>query len=335
MKYFGYYTLGVLPPTPMVGENTLLIGGGRHKTAALVITSLKSHMDCDGWVQYRLSHNYVINYVISSFCQNFKLVLVMPYLAIHLSLARIVSYWAMLIIGFFYLKLAVLRMTHDGSSLKIHSSALVHQCTKSRRARRALLMLSNGIGISKLAVSHALRTSIATVFVYPASGLNVPARMLYFYTLKLILSLDYFNGYLLLARLSSLLLLPFNLWSMAWKKSGLVSRKLDDRCKFAVIDLAKFFASWSRTCPLFAGFSPTTLWEVLIKVDASTDFGMGGFSCPSFNWMIYAWNPEDSAEALAHSVSPIRESTTFFELLGILKILTYLAPILRGKRVQI
>ena len=119
------------------------------------------------------------------------------------------------------------------------------------------------------------------------------------------------------------------------KKAGLVSRKLDDRCKFAVIDLAKFFASWSRTCPLFAGFSPTSLWEVLIKVDASTDFGMGGFSCPSFNWMIYAWNSEDRAKALAHSVSPIRESTTFFELLGILKILTYLAPILRGKRVQI
>jgi hypothetical protein len=51
--------------------------------------------------------------------------------------------------------------------------------------------------------------------------------------------------------------------------------------------------------------------------------------------MIYAWDSEDRAKALAHSVSPIRESTTFFELLGILKILTYLAPILRGKRVQI
>ena len=70
------YTLGVLPPTPRVGENTLLIGGGRHKTAALVITSLKSHIDCDGWVQYWLSHNYVINYVISSFWHKFKLVLV-------------------------------------------------------------------------------------------------------------------------------------------------------------------------------------------------------------------------------------------------------------------
>ena len=75
-----YCTLGEQPrtsPHARVGENTLLIGGGRHKTAALVITSLKRHIDCDGWVQYWLSHNYVINYVISSFRQKFKLVLVM------------------------------------------------------------------------------------------------------------------------------------------------------------------------------------------------------------------------------------------------------------------
>ena len=38
---------------------------------------------------------------------------------------------------------------------------------------------------------------------------------------------------------------------------------------------------------------------------------------------------------MAHSVSAIRESTTFFELLGILLILTQFAPLLYGKRVQI
>ena len=39
---------------------------------------------------------------------------------------------------------------------------------------------------------------------------------------------------------------------------------------------------------------------------------------------------------MAHSVSAIRELTTpFFELLGILLILTQFAPLLYGKRVQI
>ena len=39
--------------------------------------------------------------------------------------------------------------------------------------------------------------------------------------------------------------------------------------------------------------------------------------------------------ALAHSDTPIRESTTFFELLGILRVLTHFAAFCRGKRVQI
>ena len=76
-----YCTLGG-PRTPSpspnlwVRANTLLIGGGRHKTAVLVITSLKGTIVCGGWVKYWLSPNYVINYVISSLWQKFKLVLV-------------------------------------------------------------------------------------------------------------------------------------------------------------------------------------------------------------------------------------------------------------------
>ena len=38
---------------------------------------------------------------------------------------------------------------------------------------------------------------------------------------------------------------------------------------------------------------------------------------------------------MAHSVNVVRESTTFFELLGILLILTNFAPLLHSKRVQI
>jgi hypothetical protein len=119
------------------------------------------------------------------------------------------------------------------------------------------------------------------------------------------------------------------------KRSGLPARHLDARCKSAVIDLAIFFAGWNRTCPLFAGFSPTFSWEVLIKVDASTEFGSGGFCLPHFNSWIHAWSPDERARALAHNEQPIRESTTFFELLGILLALLEFAPLLQGKRVQI
>jgi hypothetical protein len=39
--------------------------------------------------------------------------------------------------------------------------------------------------------------------------------------------------------------------------------------------------------------------------------------------------------ALTHCANPIRESTTFFELLGILRMLTLFSVSCRGKRVQI
>jgi hypothetical protein len=51
--------------------------------------------------------------------------------------------------------------------------------------------------------------------------------------------------------------------------------------------------------------------------------------------IIHAWLPEERASALAHSDTPMRESTTFLELKGILLILTFFANDLQGKRVQV
>ena len=51
--------------------------------------------------------------------------------------------------------------------------------------------------------------------------------------------------------------------------------------------------------------------------------------------MVHEWTSEERSRALAHREQPIRESTTFFELLGILLILLQFAPLLLGKRVQI
>ena len=118
------------------------------------------------------------------------------------------------------------------------------------------------------------------------------------------------------------------------KRSGLQSRRLDARGRAAVVDLAAFFTSWNRTCPIFAGFSPTAQWEVIIKVDASTDFGAGGYCLPSLVNLIHEWLPDERAQALAHNDHPIRESTTFFELLGIYLLLFHFAPQIRGKRIQ-
>ena len=79
------------------------------------------------------------------------------------------------------------------------------------------------------------------------------------------------------------------------KQSGAVSRRLDERSKLAITDLASFFLTWYRSCLLFVSFSPVHLWEILIKVDASTDFGTGGFCFPSLNCLIHEWLPGERA----------------------------------------
>ena len=61
------------------------------------------------------------------------------------------------------------------------------------------------------------------------------------------------------------------------KHHGASGGKLDARSRAATISLRDFFTTWNRTCSWFMGFSPSTTWEVLVRCDASTDFGAGGF----------------------------------------------------------
>jgi hypothetical protein len=82
-------------------------------------------------------------------------------------------------------------------------------------------------------------------------------------------------------------------------------------------------------------FSPAASWEVLIKVDASTDFGAGGVCIPSFANLIHEWSPTERYDALHHCDEPIRESTCFFELQAIYLMLLNSTPLLVGKRVPI
>ena len=115
------------------------------------------------------------------------------------------------------------------------------------------------------------------------------------------------------------------------KRSSDHRSRLDRRCRAATIALSDFFRSWNRRCNLFAGFSPVVSWEVLIRSDASTDFGAGAFCLPSRRCGIHAWTGAERAEALQEQ----RESTMFFELLAILLTIRKFSESLKGKRVQI
>jgi hypothetical protein len=118
------------------------------------------------------------------------------------------------------------------------------------------------------------------------------------------------------------------------------SAPLDARAADAVHFLDEFFASWNGRCPISAGFSPIYSFEFLIRSDASTNDGCGGFCLPftpsscGFNACFHTWSPEEKAQALGHRVDSVRESTMFLELLSLLLLLDHFVPHLRARRVQ-
>ena len=118
------------------------------------------------------------------------------------------------------------------------------------------------------------------------------------------------------------------------------SAPLDCRAAEAVHFLNAFFTSWDGRCPISAGFSPVYCYEFLIRSDASTDDGCGGFCLPftpsacGFLACYHAWDAYERADASGHSVTSVRESTMFFELLGLLHLLVHFVPFLHGRRVQ-
>ena len=118
------------------------------------------------------------------------------------------------------------------------------------------------------------------------------------------------------------------------------SAPLDARANESVQFIDSFFASWNGLCPIFAGFLPTCSYEFLLRSDASTNDGCGGFCLPftpsacGFLALYHAWDSSERAAALGHSNTPVRESTLFFELLGLLYLLEHVVVFLHGKRVQ-
>ena len=101
----------------------------------------------------------------------------------------------------------------------------------------------------------------------------------------------------------------------------------------AILAVAKFMSSWSGSSPMFKPFSPRDPWDFLLRLDASSEFGFGGFALPLERGMARAWTPEERALSLSPQLKS--ESSTALELMGLKGLLLMFAPRMKGARVQI
>lgn len=93
------------------------------------------------------------------------------------------------------------------------------------------------------------------------------------------------------------------------------------------------FPRWDRFSPIQEHFGPAADWEILGRVDASTDWACGGFLASrggtSLPWFSTAWTASERDEARV----TCRESTGFLECCAILHWLQIFVGFLRGRRV--
>jgi len=111
---------------------------------------------------------------------------------------------------------------------------------------------------------------------------------------------------------------------------SLPSLVLSPECVASVVALDDYLRGWDRSGRIFLGFSAVSTWEVLVRSDASTDFGAGAFCLPARVSFSHRWTPRERKLAFRSD----RESTTLFELLTILLSIRTFIDHLRGMRVQ-
>lgn len=100
----------------------------------------------------------------------------------------------------------------------------------------------------------------------------------------------------------------------------------------AAVDLLhSFYLTWDRSAPIAMGFSPISSYHVLIRTDASTEFGAGGFIFPRRDAFVHKWSADERSAASRR----LRESTTYFELRAILLALQTFGPMIKYCRVQL
>lgn len=103
----------------------------------------------------------------------------------------------------------------------------------------------------------------------------------------------------------------------ALTKSGVPERRqmvsLDRRAREALLFWRKFFPGWNKRCRVFLDFGPMAGPEVLWRVDASTEWGMGAFmwvmgESEGF-YILHAWTEDERKVAFVKE----RESSGVFE----------------------
>jgi hypothetical protein len=93
------------------------------------------------------------------------------------------------------------------------------------------------------------------------------------------------------------------------------------------------FKIWDGRRMLFADFGPFNSWQGLIQIDASTDWGMGGFLWipPKLIGFAHAWSAEERKAAFVNT----RESTGYFETLAVQLFMCQVYDRCSGLRIQI
>ena len=111
--------------------------------------------------------------------------------------------------------------------------------------------------------------------------------------------------------------------------------KLTVASRNVILFWSGFFPSWNRRCPIVKHFSPTATWELFGRVDASTDWGCGGFcfvpGAPMLYYLTHKWSEPERDQAMVD----VRESTTYFELLACQLWMELFSSRCTGKRVML
>ena len=131
--------------------------------------------------------------------------------------------------------------------------------------------------------------------------------------------------------------------AMRTKGEAIFSRlggdKRQIKCAFTVparqaLDrVTEIFLAWDGQCPMVQGFGPTASWQVLGRVDASTDWGCGGFAYDGT--VMYGFKHKWTQDERDLAKCEVRESSGVFEVLGACYWLQHFGKFSQAKRVQL
>jgi hypothetical protein len=79
---------------------------------------------------------------------------------------------------------------------------------------------------------------------------------------------------------------------------------------------ARFFPTWDGRCPVFLDFGPTATWEVIGRVDASTEWGCGGWMWIRGSPTVFAFKHKWTEKEKKRAWVKTRMSTTVLEAIG-------------------